>query len=57
MLNVSRRFRRCIIQKLIRREGSGIQDDSEDLQNGNGGGLLCFVSREMPIRLKMDFVL
>ena len=56
MLNVSRRFRRCIIQMLIRREGGGIQDDSEDLQHGNGGGLLCFVPREMPLRLEMDYV-
>ena len=39
MLNVLRRFRRGIIQQLIRREGSGIQDDSEDHQHGNGGGL------------------
>lgn len=45
MLNVSKRFRRCIFKKLIRREGSGVQDDSEDLQHGNGGGFLfCFVS-------------
>lgn len=59
MLNVLKRFRRGIIQMLIRREGSGIQDDSEDLQHGNGGGLrfFSFVPRELPIRLEMDFFL